>query len=759
MRIKNLGNVLKELKPLLKQYLEDNGTKFSKSHFQCPNRKEHENNDEQVACNFYPDESHFKCFVCQENGDIFNACHLLEGRPISGKGFIHDNVLYLAKKYNIPYELKEETETEKIYNLYQNFLQRLSVASNQYLLKKKTPKIIKYLKQRKWGKVIKSHELGYFPNNEKGKEAFEKLFKKLKRDTRKINKDIKPESIIQLSFKSISNRLIYPVKNAYGITISLSTRELEKSEGKKYTHHPIKLKEGPINLLYNLDKARKFPRIYLVEGASSIFTLATYKINNVVSILGTNFSEKHYSWLLKNDIKELILCFDGDKPGQQALEKTIRKVQNKSEIKIFIKHLPKDKDPDDIINEKGIKHFLKIPEINLFDYQLKKYKDNQEDKSLEESIFSIISAQRNNILKEKLIEQVSEETKTLKTTLLKELEKYEKKNKLMHGISLSEYMEEATQLEKDVDKFDELRWRTGKLIGLETGHPIFDERMDGLQVGLHMIGGKWNIGKSAFCLDLAMKLIQKEDNYILYFSIDDPAIFKTIPRMVANLSQENVNLIAKPKYGIEENETLDEDEKTDITYNIEEAINKIRGYSKRFSLKDAKQGQELDFILRKIRLCKQRALDLGNKNLIVFIDFLHMIDFKKRDETEKLIQIAKELKRATSLYECPIITTVMGTKSGMEKKSLDDTSIKGSVELQYEGDTINLLESDFHEENGKMYFFDEEGETRPIISLNVTKNKVMSGFKGKIFFKFYKEQMRFEECEEDEQLKFRKKVR
>ena len=60
MKIKNLGNLLNKLKPFLREYLEDSNTEFTDTHFQCPNRKEHSNNDETVACNFYPDEEHFK---------------------------------------------------------------------------------------------------------------------------------------------------------------------------------------------------------------------------------------------------------------------------------------------------------------------------------------------------------------------------------------------------------------------------------------------------------------------------------------------------------------------------------------------------------------------------------------------------------------------------------------------------------------------------------------------------------------------------
>ena len=55
-------------------------------------------------------------------------------------------------------------------------------------------------------------------------------------------------------------------------------------------------------------------------------------------------------------------------------------------------------------------------------------------------------------------------------------------------------------------------------------------------------------------------------------------------------------------------------------------------------------------------------------------------------------------------------------------------------------------------------FYDEEGTARPIISNHVTKNK-LSGFRGKIYYRFYSEQLRFEECDDEEQQKFRKQIR
>jgi len=743
MKIKNLGNLLNQVKPYLKEYLEDVGTEFTETHFQCPNRKEHTNQDETVACNFYPDSEHFKCFVCNENGDIFNACHLLEGRPLSGKGFIEDNVLYLAKKYNITYELEQETPEEVNFFKAQKFLESIIKVANNYLIAKQPKEIKDYIIERKWKKAVKSHQLGYLKDSTKLKEAYNKLYKKY----------ITSDSIINISYSSIINRILYPVRNAYGLIVALSSRRINES-GIKYQHHVIKKSSKPTNVLLNLDKARNFTKVYLVEGASSIFTLAEHKIDNTVAVLGSSLAEKHYEWLVKNGIKELVFCFDGDEAGIKATSKAIKVIQTKNEIKVLIKQLPKNLDPDDLIKAKGIKAFIDLEEIPIFEFQLAKYKEDEE-KIYRDSLFEIISNVNDALLKEKLIGRIVEETKVLKTSILEELKKFESKNDLLQGITTAEYLEEGYILEQEVDKFDELRWKTEDLIGLKTTHPLFDLEMDGLQNGLHMVGGKWNVGKSAFCLDLALRLLRDEKNYLLYFSIDDPSVFKTIPRMIANLSGATINQVLKPIRGIENNETMDSETKQELLNCTEAAIKEIRNCSNRFSLRDAKYGQGLDFIIKKIRLCKQRALDLNNKNLVVFIDFLHMIKVQNKQDTEKLIRIAEELKACSTLYECPIVTTVMGTKSGMSVKSLNDDSIKGAVELQYEADTILLLESDFYEKNSKMYYYDMEGDAKPIVSVNVSKNKV-SGFKGKIFYKFLPDQSKFTECEEEEQQKFKK---
>ena len=57
-----------------------------------------------------------------------------------------------------------------------------------------------------------------------------------------------------------------------------------------------------------------------------------------------------------------------------------------------------------------------------------------------------------------------------------------------------------------------------------------------------------------------------------------------------------------------------------------------------------------------------------------------------------------------------------------------------------------------------MFFYDNNGVANPIVRVSVSKNKG-SGFKQSLFFKFYKQYSKFVECDEQEQIDFRKKLR
>ena len=112
MKVKNLDNLIERVKTHFKEYLEMHDTVFTNSHFTCPNRAEHTNDDGKPSAAFFPGPDSFKCFSCESSGDIFSAAEYLEGKPLTGAGFITDNVLPLADLFGEEYEVAERTQDE-----------------------------------------------------------------------------------------------------------------------------------------------------------------------------------------------------------------------------------------------------------------------------------------------------------------------------------------------------------------------------------------------------------------------------------------------------------------------------------------------------------------------------------------------------------------------------------------------------------------------------------------------------------------------
>jgi len=173
MKIKNVGDVIEQLKPLLEKYLKDSNIKFRDPLFQCPNYKEHNNEDSTPSCGFLPEtnKEKFHCFTCGCVGDIFQAVALIEGKNIQGLGF-YKTVQYLADKYGIKYEFEEPTEEEKQFDLVQTFLTKITESAHKYLVTEKPKGVMDYLKKRNWIKGINLFEFGYLPKGEKTKQFF-----------------------------------------------------------------------------------------------------------------------------------------------------------------------------------------------------------------------------------------------------------------------------------------------------------------------------------------------------------------------------------------------------------------------------------------------------------------------------------------------------------------------------------------------------------------------------------------------------------
>ena len=110
--------------------------------------------------------------------------------------------------------------------------------------------------------------------------------------------------------------------------------------------------------LYNLDNARAYDEVYVVESPMSVLVLKSRGIDNVVATFGAKVDKQQLN-LLRN-FSKVNVFMDGDNPGRMATEHITQELQNYTKIGVIL--TPDDEDPATL---------LSVPStISSFEYQL-----------------------------------------------------------------------------------------------------------------------------------------------------------------------------------------------------------------------------------------------------------------------------------------------------------------------------------------------------------------------------------------------------
>lgn len=121
---------------------------------------------------------------------------------------------------------------------------------------------------------------------------------------------------------------MFAIRNSKGDVVAFSGRSLTdqaKYKNSKETKYFQKRK-----LLYNLDKAKGYPLVYIVEGQCDALSLVVAGIPNVVASLGTAFTTEHLALL---NGKDIVLAFDNDDAGHKMMS---RLVEDNPDIELLV---------------------------------------------------------------------------------------------------------------------------------------------------------------------------------------------------------------------------------------------------------------------------------------------------------------------------------------------------------------------------------------------------------------------------------------
>ena len=170
------------------------------------------------------------------------------------------------------------------------------------------------------------------------------------------------ESDSQGGYDRFRDRLMFPIRNDYGDVIGFSGRILNDSQREaKYVNSP----ETPIfskgKVLFGLDKSKRSlidsGQAVVLEGQIDLISAFENGVTNGVAPQGTAFTNDQ-ARLLKRFVDRVILCFDSDTAGQNAVERSLPALLSAG-IEVRVARLPKGEDPDSLIRTQGVVIFQK----------------------------------------------------------------------------------------------------------------------------------------------------------------------------------------------------------------------------------------------------------------------------------------------------------------------------------------------------------------------------------------------------------------
>ena len=161
-----------------------------------------------------------------------------------------------------------------------------------------------------------------------------------------------------LTYDRFRNRVMFPIMDFRGRVIAFGGRALSADVPAKYLNSPETELFSKRRTLYNGQTARQAARdgstVIVVEGYLDVIAAVSAGFEGTVAPLGTAMTEEHLQMLWQMS-PDPVLCFDGDKAGLKAAERTADIVMPhlKPGFTVRIATLPEGQDPDDLIKAQG----------------------------------------------------------------------------------------------------------------------------------------------------------------------------------------------------------------------------------------------------------------------------------------------------------------------------------------------------------------------------------------------------------------------
>lgn len=316
--------------------------------------------DRRPSFHVSPSKNICKCFSCGEGGTPVSFLMKLE------KMTFPEALRYLARKYGIPLEEREESPEER---------ERRNQQESMYLVQKFAAEY--FGKQLLEGDEGRSIALSYFHSRGVTEEVIEKFqlgyapssHNALLTAATQAGYNAKYLYATGLCFEPsegrsggdrFRERIMFPVHSVSGRIVAFGGRIMGKSDKMaKYINSPENIIYSKSRELYGLYFAKKAiaqkDKVYLVEGYMDVIAMHQAGIENVVASSGTALTREQIR-LIRRFSKNISVLYDGDAAGIKA---AIRGIDLLLEAGMHIRVLvlPAGEDPDSFSRSRTIDEF------------------------------------------------------------------------------------------------------------------------------------------------------------------------------------------------------------------------------------------------------------------------------------------------------------------------------------------------------------------------------------------------------------------
>ncbi len=379
------------------------------------------------------DKQIFHCFSCGRGGNVFKFLMEIENIsfPEAVRKVATMQNIQLDDKYLDAGNSEGNQQTSSQSQLIDLHEQAVSLYHHVLINTKLGQEALQYIKNRGLtDETIEKYKIGFAPTQRLLKPFFEE---------RKIDSGLLGKSGLFSQddqgnlYDRFVDRLMFPIRNESGQTIGFSGRQVHSNpDMPKYLNSPETEIFNKRKVLFNLDEARRQVRknnpAILLEGFMDVISADQAGIHTGMASMGTSLTEQQV-YDISRITNSVIICYDGDEPGQNAIKRAIETFAKSSKVQPKVVSIPDGLDPDEFIKQRGKDSFDELishAEAPI-DFELRFLKQQFNLKSQTDSTdyisaaIEVIAKQNSAVTRDLYLNQLAEEFKVDKTLLVDQL--------------------------------------------------------------------------------------------------------------------------------------------------------------------------------------------------------------------------------------------------------------------------------------------------------------------------------------------------